>query len=548
MAPSVARLVPATPKRKKGGPYVPYIDTRRFAHEDHHGRAYDDLTHTGNESADDASIATVRALKIDGGCVLKKKAGIAEASDPSKRRYMSGNCRSCLSMRDDHLLYSILAEWYSNCSGPKMISSPVLPPNAWDNVAAILFFEEIGDGLGFNHKPLGRLRMLRAPMDFAMGGSTPAIYGTVDPALAITRYTEWRPDKMFDYHPCAKLRFSWTTSESQATDGGWNRMVLSAIPHDQLFKELCVHTFDRALRGSIRESIFPSPRFCDRHAGDHRSTPLGAEELDGCDDPSLHLVLLPRFFPIPKRGDIPAEWTMTVEDESVTANIDRWTQDQSAQSASHSISKILGSPMFMMWLTGVISNQSFFAARVTEFNPGEDRVYQDDYASLLVGRNIGLDTCVACHSSSLVTIRNAANGIGTNFVTNRDISCFAGAASNYYPRGWMRYLQVPPMRSAFPSTPAPPLTIPTSAVVDLSIARAETRPARASGRTAYDASTDECFSDSDESPPIREGRDPPRRKAGGPLRPSIMSKRSRRGEQAVSFETDDRKPASRPPE
>ena len=114
---------------------------------------------------------------------------------------MSGNCRSCLSMHDGHLLNSILAEWYSTCAGPKMISSSVLPPNAWEKVAAILFFEPIGDGLGYTHRPLGRLRMLRAPMDFAMGGSTPAIYGTVDPALAITRYTEWRPDKMFKSNP-----------------------------------------------------------------------------------------------------------------------------------------------------------------------------------------------------------------------------------------------------------------------------------------------------------------------------------------------------------
>ena len=130
MTPSVARLVPATPTRKERQAYVPYLDTKRFTPEDHHWRAYDDRTYTGNESEDDASVTTVQTLGLDGGCVLKKQAGIAAASDPSKRRYMSGNCRSCLSMHDDHLLYSILAEWYSTCAGPKMISSPVLPPNA----------------------------------------------------------------------------------------------------------------------------------------------------------------------------------------------------------------------------------------------------------------------------------------------------------------------------------------------------------------------------------------------------------------------------------
>ena len=158
MPPSVARLVPATPTPEEERPYVPYLDEKRFTMPDHHLRDYGDLTHTGNASEDDASVSTVQALRSDGGCVLKKQAGIAAASDPSKRRYMSGNCRSCLSTHDDHLEQSILAEWYSSCAGPhKMISSPVLPPTAWSNVAAILFFEPAGDGLGYSHRPLGRL-------------------------------------------------------------------------------------------------------------------------------------------------------------------------------------------------------------------------------------------------------------------------------------------------------------------------------------------------------------------------------------------------------
>ena len=137
MPPSVARLVPATPTREDGRPYVPYLDKKFFTKEDHHLRDYGDLTHTGNASEDDDSVSTGQALRSDGGCVLKKQAGIAEASDPSKRRYMSGNCRSCLSTHDDHLVNSILAEWYSSCAGPhKMISSPVLQPTAWRNVAA----------------------------------------------------------------------------------------------------------------------------------------------------------------------------------------------------------------------------------------------------------------------------------------------------------------------------------------------------------------------------------------------------------------------------
>ena len=72
--------------------------------------------------------------------------------------------------------------------------------------------------------------MLRAPVDFSMGGSQPAIYGTVDPALAITRYTEWRPAEMFQSNPYAKLRFSTTTSASQATDGAWDLLDDGILP------------------------------------------------------------------------------------------------------------------------------------------------------------------------------------------------------------------------------------------------------------------------------------------------------------------------------
>ena len=151
---------------------------------------------------------------------------------------------------------------------------------------------------------MGRLRLLCAPVDFHMGGSQPAIYGTVDLALAITRYKEWHPASMFESHPCAKLRFSQTSTSSQATDGVWNRLVLSALPIDRRLKAACIDMFRQV---HIQEAIFPSAKFCDRRADDHRSTPLGAEYLDGCGDPAHQRILLPRFFPIPERGDIPAE-------------------------------------------------------------------------------------------------------------------------------------------------------------------------------------------------------------------------------------------------
>ena len=90
--------------------------------------------------------------------------------------------------------------------------------------------------------------------------------------------------------------------------------------------------------------------------------------------------------------------------------------------------------MFELWLSAVISNQHFFSAAVTQFKPGVDRVYQDDYASLLVARNIGLDTCVSCYNGSFNHIAAAESALKTRFARDRDISCFSGGAACSFPR------------------------------------------------------------------------------------------------------------------
>ena len=66
----------------------------------------------------------------------------------------------------------------------------------WKDMAAILLFKSCVESTSNTPRVLNRIRMLRAPMDYGMGGNQPAIYGTVTPAIAITCYTEWCPAVM----------------------------------------------------------------------------------------------------------------------------------------------------------------------------------------------------------------------------------------------------------------------------------------------------------------------------------------------------------------
>ena len=63
-----------------------------------------------------------------------------------------------------------------------------------------------------------------------------------------------------------------------------------------------------------------------------------------------------------------------------------------------------------------------------------DRIYQDDYASLLVSRNIGLDICESCYHEGFPSILIAEEKMNIKLATDMNISYFAGTAVRQLPK------------------------------------------------------------------------------------------------------------------